>query len=131
MDRIDIHVEVPRVAYEDLAGVARGETSRAVRERVVRARAIQQERFAAFPGLFTNARMDSREIRRFCPLDDSCAKLLRDAVDKLSLSARAYDRILRVSRTIADLAGSDRIETEHVAEAIQYRSLDRPRWREG
>jgi len=97
----------------------------------MRAREIQTERFEKYPGLFTNARMDSREIRKFAAPDEKCQLLLRAAIEKLGLSARAYDRILRVARTIADLAGSNDLEAPHVAEAIQYRSLDRPRWREG
>jgi len=131
LDRIDIHVEVPRVAYNDLASIAPGEPSRAVRERVERARMVQQSRFASIPGVFTNARMESRELRRFASPDEEGRRLLRAAMEKLGLSARAHDRILRVSRTIADLVGSEHIRAPHLAEAIQYRSLDRPRWREG
>jgi magnesium chelatase family protein len=131
LDRIDIHVEVPPVAYKDLSEIAPGESSAAVRERVERARMVQHSRFAAIPGLFTNARMGPREIRKFAAPDEQGRKLLRAAMDKLGLSARAHDRILRVSRTIADLVGSESIRAPHLAEAIQYRSLDRPRWREG
>lgn len=131
LDRIDLHVEVPRVSYGDLSGVTRGEPSAAVRERVESARRAERARFAKIPGLFTNARMGTREIEAFCRPDREGERLLRDAMEKLELSARAYARILRVARTIADLAGSDAIAAPHVAEAIQYRSLDRPRWREG
>lgn len=131
MDRIDIHIEVPKVPYKDLAKIEPGEGSGPVRERVLRAREIQNERFKKYPGLYTNARMDSREIRKFAAPDDACRSLLRAAIEKLGLSARAHDRILRVARTIADLAGCENLEAPHVAEAIQYRSLDRPRWREG
>jgi len=131
LDRIDIHVEMPGVPYRELQRIEAGEGSDVVRERVVRARAVQAERFAGAPGLFTNARMGPKEIRRYCALDADGKALLGKAMEKLGLSARAHDRILRVSRTIADLAGSDPIQTTHLAEAIQYRSLDRPRWREG
>ncbi|MFH1279358.1 MAG: hypothetical protein ABIK65_13380 [Candidatus Eisenbacteria bacterium] len=117
--------------YKDLAKIEPGEGSEPIRERVMRAREIQVERFAKYTGLFTNARMDSREIRKYAAPDDDCRLLLRAAIEKLGLSARAHDRILRVARTIADLAGSENLEAPHVAEAIQYRSLDRPRWREG
>jgi magnesium chelatase family protein len=131
LDRIDIHIEVPRVAYNDLASIAPGEPSRAVRERVERARMVQQSRFASIPGLFTNGRMETREIRRHAVPDEEGRKLLRAAMEKLGLSARAHDRILRVARTIADLDACDAVRSPHLAEAIQYRSLDRPRWREG
>ena len=131
LDRIDIHVEMPGVPYRELQRIEAGEGSDVVRERVVRARAVQAERFAGAPGLFTNARMGPKEIRRYCALDADGKALLGKAMEKLGLSARAHDRILRVSRTIADLAGTGCIQTTHLAEAIQYRSLDRPRWREG
>jgi magnesium chelatase family protein len=131
LDRIDIHIEVPRVGFGELSSVAPGEVSSVVRERVQRARMLQQRRFASVPGVFTNARMEPRELRRFASPDEEGRRLLRAAMEKLGLSARAHDRILRVARTIADLDGSEAVRAPHLAEAIQYRSLDRPRWREG
>jgi magnesium chelatase family protein len=128
LDRIDIHVEVTAVRYQELAARRGGEPSEAIRERVVAARAIQAERFGSASGLFKNADMTSQEIRRHCTLDADCQELLRQAMTALGLSARAYDRILKVGRTIADLAGVDVIRPEHLSEAIQYRSLDRQFW---
>ncbi len=128
MDRMDIHLEVPPVPLEELTGEPRGESSSAVRRRVVEARALQRERFRAEPGIHCNAQMRHREIRRFCPLPSEGRDLLRKAVQRLGLSARAYDRILKVSRTIADLSGTEEIRPEHLAEAIQYRALDRNAW---
>ena len=125
LDRIDIHIEVPAVKYKELSGTAAGEPSLKIRERVEAARKLQLERFGDFPLLFSNARMDSKEIRRFCKLDDQGNELLKMAITKLGLSARAYDRILKVARTIADLENSPDIRPEFVSEAIQYRSLDR------
>jgi magnesium chelatase family protein len=125
LDRIDIHIDVPAVRYKELSSTASGEASLAIRERVEGARQIQQRRFEEFSNLFSNARMDSKEIRRFCKLDDRGNELLKMAITKLGLSARAYDRILKVSRTIADLENSADIKPEYVSEAIQYRSLDR------
>lgn len=125
MDRIDIHVEVPAVRYNELATKKSGESSSAIRERVIAAREIQARRLAGRNGLFCNAGMGSREIKEFCSPGDAGAELLKTAMNRLGLSARAYDRILKVSRTIADLAGSDDIRVEHLGEAIQYRSLDR------
>ena len=125
MDRIDIHIEVPAVKYRDLAGTGMGESSFAIRERVARARQIQIERFDGHLHLFCNARMESKELHRFCQVNDMGERLLKAAITKLGLSARAYDRILKVSRTIADLAASSAILPEHLSEAIQYRSLDR------
>ncbi len=120
LDRIDIHVEVPRVDYEKLADDRLGEPSARIRERVERARAIQRERFAHTP-LSTNADMGPAEVREFCPLDPTSKSLLKAAMSQLHMSARAYHRILKLARTIADLAGSERIQPAHVAEAIQYR----------
>ena len=125
LDRIDIHIEVPAVKYRELSGKASGESSEVIRTRVVRAREIQLGRFAGLPGMFCNAHMGSKAIRRFCAISPESETLLQTAITRLGLSARAYDRILKVSRTIADLADSDTIRPEHVAEAIQYRSLDR------
>ena len=115
---------MPAVKYDDLARDDKGDDSAVVRERVVAARRRQLERLAPF-GLFCNAQMPPRLVRRFCPLDRGSARLLEEALSRLGLSARAYDRILRVSRTIADLSASDSIGPTHLAEAIQYRSLDR------
>ncbi len=124
MDRIDLHVEVPSVQYRALTGREANESSAEVRRRVVGARHRQKERFggAAMPA---NARMTEKQIRSFCPIDEESHQLMEMAVEKLGLSARAMNRILKVSRTIADLDGAEKIEAAHVAEAIQYRSLDR------
>ncbi|RKY04318.1 hypothetical protein DRP77_04190 [Candidatus Poribacteria bacterium] len=127
LDRIDIHVEVPAVKYSDLASDRPGESSERIRERVQRAREIQRERFKG-TGIRCNADMSPKELREYCKLDKSSHELLRRAITQLGLSARAYDRILKVSRTIADLEGSEEIRPEHVSEAIQYRSLDRQYW---
>jgi magnesium chelatase family protein len=125
LDRIDLHIDVPAVKYRELSGRQNGEESSAIRARVTRAREIQAKRFRGKKGLFANADMQSKEIRDYCELDDSGQELLKVAISKLGLSARAYDRILKVSRTIADLGGCDDIRPEHIGEAIQYRSLDR------
>ena len=127
LDRIDIHVEVPAVRYRELASERKGESSQAIRERVQAARQIQRERFKG-TGIRCNADMSTRDIRRYCAVDERSQELLRIAITQLGLSARAYDRILKVSRTIADLEGSERINPEHVSEAIQYRGLDRQYW---
>ena len=111
-----------------LACAAPGERSAAIRERVIRARSLQRERFRGIEGLYTNAMMTSAMLRAFCPLDAAAEALLLRAMERLGLSARAYDRILKVARTIADLAGEERISAAHVAEAINYRSLDRESW---
>ncbi len=124
LDRIDLHVEVPSIQYRALSGKQENESSAHVRERVVRARRRQKERFGG-AGIPTNASMTEKQIRSFCPIDEESHQLMEMAVDKLGLSARALDRILKVSRTIADLEGAAKIEAAHVAEAIQYRSLDR------
>ena len=128
MDRIDLHVEVVPVAYKDLSDKQRGESSAAVRERVVKARKIQEERYAQYPAIHANAQMTSQLIQKYCELDEDCRTILKNAMNRLGLSARAYDRILKVSRTIADLDGSEDIQTGHLAEAINYRSLDRDNW---
>ena len=125
LDRIDLHIDVPAVKYRELSGRQNGEESSAIRARVTRAREIQTKRFRGKKEFFANADMQSKEIREYCVLDDAGQELLKVAISKLGLSARAYDRILKVSRTIADLGGCDDIRPEHIGEAIQYRSLDR------
>ena len=124
LDRIDLHIEVPRVPHKDLTGTAPVENSATIRQRVNLARQVQHERLAAF-GLHANSQMQARHIRRFCKLDAQGDKLLEQVTDKLGLSARSFPRILKLARTIADLAGSPQIQTLHLAEAIQYRGLDR------
>lgn len=131
LDRIDIHLEVPAVAYRDLASRTPEECSAAVRARVEVARQRQRERFAELPGLYANAHMTAREIRRFCRLTEPVELLLRRAVARLGLSARAYHRVLKIARTIADLAGAAEIDVAHIGEAIQYRTLDRRRAPDG
>jgi magnesium chelatase family protein len=127
LDRIDLHVEVPAVPFEELSARADGTDSATMREQVVRVRGVQQQRFG--PGSVTlNGRMSTRQLRRHCELDDAGRKVLQAAMEGLGLSARAHDRILRVARTVADLEGSDRLEAQHVVEAIGYRSLDRKLW---
>ncbi len=128
MDRIDLHVEVTPVPFDELNRRAPGESSAAVRERVMGARAVQAARFLAEAGVYCNAQMGPRLVRRHCALDAAGQNLMKMALSRLGLSARAYDRILKVSRTIADLAGVERIASEHLAEAVQYRSLDRGWW---
>ena len=125
MDRIDIHLEVPAVPYRDLSNERSGEPSAAIRARVNRARVRQQERFAARRGIFANAHMTPRDLRRFCKVSAQADALLRTAIARLKLSARAYHRILKIARTIADLADVSDIAAVHVSEAVQYRSLDR------
>ncbi len=128
MDRIDIHIEVPAVHYRELSSEYDGEKSSSIRERVQRARQMQDERFAKTKNVFCNAHMSTKQIRSICKLEQDSLLLLETAMDRLGLSARAYNRILKVSRTIADLAGSEAIKPEHVSEAIQYRALDRELW---
>lgn len=128
LDRIDLHIEVTPVPFEELSKKEVGEKSKTVRERVTLARMIQTERFADVPEIHSNAQMTAKQIEKYCKLDEDCTKLLKSAMDRLSLSARAYDRIRKVARTIADLANSQDIKPEHLAEAIQYRSLDRDNW---
>ena len=124
MDRMDIHVEVPGVPYKDLSGQQDATTSADIRERINRTRAIQSERLGR-TRIHCNAQMNNRQIRRYCTIDRDSHGLLEAAIDKLGLSARAYNRILRIGRTIADLEQAERIGANHVSEAIQYRSLDR------
>jgi magnesium chelatase family protein len=126
LDRIDIHVEVPSVPYKELTIESIKESSASIRKRVTAARAIQSERFDKMK-IHCNAQMGSRHIRKFCPVDSASRMLLESALDRLGLSARAYSRILKISRTIADLEGKESIGADHVAEGIQYRSLDRKR----
>ncbi|MEO6960645.1 MAG: YifB family Mg chelatase-like AAA ATPase [Puia sp.] len=128
LDRIDLHVEVTPVGFSALNSVDTEESSAFIRERVMQAAEIQSQRFRNHPGIYANAQMDSALLKKICVLNAAGSALLRSAMEKLNLSARAFDRILKVSRTIADLAGTDDIKTEHLAEAIQYRSLDRESW---
>ncbi len=128
LDRIDLHVEVTPVSFGELSGIASQENSAIIRERVIRARSLQEERYKCYDGIYCNAQMSSRLLKEICMIDTVGQNLLKVAMQKLNLSARAYDRILKVSRTIADLSGSENIRTEHLAEAIQYRSLDRENW---
>ncbi len=124
MDRIDIHLDVPAVPYDELSSARRGEPSETIKARVIAARKIQQRRFKDMP-LFSNSQMSVKEISRFCVIDEKCSNFLENVCKKLKLSARAYHRILKIARTIADLDNKDEIETAHVAEAVQYRGLDR------
>ncbi|MBC7948771.1 MAG: YifB family Mg chelatase-like AAA ATPase [Chitinophagaceae bacterium] len=128
LDRIDLHVEVTPVAFSELAGVRVQENSGSIRDRVIRAREIQGERYSTHEGVYCNAQMSSKMLKDICTIDTAGANLLKMAMEKLNLSARAYDRILKVSKTIADLSDSGEIRPEHLAEAIQYRSLDREGW---
>lgn len=127
MDRIDIHIDVPAVKFKELASDTPAESSSEIRERVIRARQMQLERFRG-EKIFSNAQMSPRLIRKYCGIDSSSKALLENAITRLGLSARAYDRILKVSRTLADLEGKERIESPHISEAIQYRTLDRNFW---
>jgi magnesium chelatase family protein len=128
LDRIDIHVEVPQVKFQEMTSGKPGESSAAIRERVVAARQVQLQRFASKPRLTCNARMGSKELKAYCALDDTARDMLQLAMSDMNLSARAYDRILKVARTIADLAGTENIQSDHLGEAIQFRSLDRQLW---
>jgi len=142
MDRIDIHIDVPAVKFNELRGkgVPTGDSSEVIRERVMRAREIQLSRFNGngdrradtlvrkSPGIYSNSAMSPKQIRTFCPLDTQSEELLEKAMSRQGLSARAHDRILKVSRTIADLDGSENIQPNHISEAINYRSLDRNYW---
>ncbi|WP_158796383.1 YifB family Mg chelatase-like AAA ATPase [Pedobacter sp. L105] len=128
IDRIDLHVEVTPVNFNELSSLTPAESSAVIRERVIKARAIQDERFSNHDNLHYNAQMSPNMVRKLCRIDDEGRTLIKKAMEKLNLSARAYDRILKVARTIADLSGSPEIESEHLAEAIHYRSLDRDNW---
>lgn len=128
LDRIDLHVEVTPVEFAELSSERKTEDSTHIRERVIRAREIQLKRFEELEGIHCNAQMEAKKVQEICKIPEVSRTLLNRAMEKLNLSARAYDRILKVSRTIADLAGSDDIKPEHLAEAIQFRSLDRENW---
>ena len=128
LDRIDIHIEVTPVPFDKLSDERKGETSVKIRQRVTQARERQSERFKESSKVHYNAQMNTKQIRKYCKLDTGSLQLLKTAMERLNLSARAYDRILKVSRTIADLEGSENINGSHISEAIQYRSLDRDGW---
>ncbi|MCF7793678.1 MAG: YifB family Mg chelatase-like AAA ATPase [Candidatus Cloacimonetes bacterium] len=127
LDRIDIHVEVPAVKYEQLSGAPSGERSKDIRKRVNDSRNLQLQRFTE-ENIFSNSQMNPKQIRKYCQLEEDSKDILKRAMDKMGLSARAYDRILKVSRTIADLEGSENIKVNHISESVQYRSLDRKFW---
>jgi magnesium chelatase family protein len=128
LDRIDIHVEVTPVPFEKLSEARTGERSKTIRQRVIAARKKQTNRFETIVNTHYNAQMSVKQIHEYCKLDTTSKNMLKNAMEKLNLSARAYDRILKVSRTIADLEGIDNILPHHISEAIQYRSLDREGW---
>ncbi|MCK9280803.1 MAG: YifB family Mg chelatase-like AAA ATPase [Melioribacteraceae bacterium] len=128
LDRIDIHIEVPAVRFKELTSNAKTENSSAIRERVVNARKVQLDRFKNTSGIFSNSDMGTKEVKKFCALDSKSLELLKMAMTRFSLSARAFDRILKLSRTIADLDNEKEILVQHISEAIQYRSLDREYW---
>jgi magnesium chelatase family protein len=130
LDRIDIQCMISPVPFKDISQTAQGEPSATIRERVIAARQIQEERFKDVPGMHSNAQMTERMIHQYAEPDEVGIEMLRVAMERLSLSARAYNRILKVARTIADLAGSERVLSEHLAEAISYRNLDRGDWAE-
>lgn len=128
LDRIDLHVEVTPVNFDELSNKRNGEQSKIIRERVLMARLLQAERFKSSEGIHSNSMMTSKQLREICQVDQVSNTLLKAAMEKLKLSARAYDRILKVARTVADLAKSPSIKPEHIAEAITFRSLDRENW---
>ena len=137
-ERIDLHIEVPVVPFKELTKMAPGEPSAVIRERVIKARQIQEERFSSLPvgegggrgRIYANSQMTERMIHQFAEPDAASLDMLRIAMERLSLSARAYSRILKVARTIADLEGSVKVQSQHIAEAIGYRNLDRSDWAE-
>jgi magnesium chelatase family protein len=128
LDRIDLQLEITPVPFQELSSNRPVETSAIIRSRVVKARTIQQNRFRRYPGIHCNAQMDNQLLTKFGALNNSTRQLLKTAMDRLSLSARAYSRIIKMGRTIADLDNQEEILAEHIAEAIQYRSLDRDNW---
>jgi magnesium chelatase family protein len=128
LDRIDLQIEIVPVPFEKISDRRQGESSADIRKRVVAARLIQEQRYAPWPQIHCNAQMTSRQLSEFAALDAPCLAMLKSAMERLNLSARAYDRILRVARTIADLDGSNNILAAHLAEAIGYRNLDRGDW---
>ena len=128
LDRIDLQVEVVPVSVRELSSAPAGESSAAIRARVVAARRRQAARFADCPGVHCNAQMAARHIKAFVHLDESAHAALEQALDRLGLSARAYERVLKVARTLADLDGSDKVQRQHIAEAVSYRNLDRSTW---
>lgn len=128
LDRIDLHVEVVPVPFNELTNERISENSETIRQRVILSREIQKVRFESQPGIYCNAQMSAKTLKLICKINPDGLQLLKSAMDRLGLSARAYDRILKVARTIADLAGTTEIKTEHLAEAIQFRSLDREGW---
>jgi magnesium chelatase family protein len=128
LDRIDIHIEIVPVPFEKLAELRDAEKSANIRDRVIKARELQEKRFEKYNGIYCNAQMTSRLLRKYAQPDKSGSEILKNAMQRLNLSARAYDRILKVSRTIADLEGSENVLAHHIAEAINYRNLDREGW---
>lgn len=128
LDRIDLQVEILPVSFDKISDQRRGEPSAAIRERVIKAQQIQEKRYTDYPGVYCNAQMSSKLLALFARPDDRGLNLLKNAMDRLNLSARAYDRILKVARTIADLEGCEMILSNHLAEAISYRNLDRENW---
>jgi magnesium chelatase family protein len=130
LDRMDLHIEVPVVPFNQLSQMQQGEPSEMIRARVIAARKRQEERFKEFKGVYCNAQMSERMIHQFCEPDEASLNMLRMAMERLHLSARAYNRILKVARTIADIEGTERVQSHHIAEAIGYRNLDRDDWSE-
>jgi magnesium chelatase family protein len=128
LDRIDIHLEVTPVEFNELTTNRNSENSNEIRTRVMKARKIQEMRYREYEEIHSNSQISTKQVKEICQISDTGNALLRTAMERLNLSARAYDRILKVSRTIADLDGSDEIRIEHLSEAIQYRSLDRDDW---
>ncbi|MEX0986088.1 MAG: ATP-binding protein, partial [Bacteroidales bacterium] len=128
LDRIDIHIEVVPVPFKQLSELKEAESSDLIRKKVIKGAQVQERRFAAIKGVYANSHMTTPMLKKYCALGADSQAILKNAMDKLGLSARAYDRILKVSRTIADLEGTEHIETSHVAEAVNYRNLDREGW---